>query len=249
VPVGDIEDYEVEEVGDIELDEDSEFELVSVRTHIANLRLAYDPDYEVIADIVDETEFVEELGIGVFDGITVDDIVDNIKGAFLSLFPSPEVEKMLNNMITVDKQKQKITIELPSASEDKQEISKPRKTSTRLIKCFMIRHCDAKGLYNPETGELTVLSGSKINDKYPEWIIQQYTQEAKNIKKRIDTSRKGNTEFQDGVLCVIKDITFKSPSGASSFCAASSTNGYDEWKDENGEKIAIYRHQKIRAPK
>jgi hypothetical protein len=114
VPVGDIEDYEVEEVGDIELDEDSEFELVSVRTHIANLRLAYDPDYEVIADIVDETEFVEELGIGVFDGITVDDIVDNIKGAFLSLFPSPEVEKMLNNMITVDKQKQKITIELPS---------------------------------------------------------------------------------------------------------------------------------------
>jgi len=177
----------------------------------------------------------------------IDNIVEYIKDSFKSLFPSKEVDKMLNNIITVDKQK--ITIELPSASEDKQEISKPRKTSTRLIKCFMIRHCDAKGLYNPKTGELTVLAGSKINDKYPEWIIQQHTQEAKNIKKRIDASRKGNTEFQDGVLCVIKDITFKSPSGASSFCAASSTNGYDEWKDENGEKIAIYRHQKIRAPK
>lgn len=70
VPVGDIEDYEVEEVGDIELEPYGKLELISVRTHLANLRLAYDPDYEVIADIVDETEFVEELGIGVFDGIT-----------------------------------------------------------------------------------------------------------------------------------------------------------------------------------
>ena len=67
VPVSDdLKDYEVEEVGEIELDEKSELELVSVRTHIANLRLAYDQDYEVIDNIVDETEFVEELGIGVF---------------------------------------------------------------------------------------------------------------------------------------------------------------------------------------
>lgn len=112
VPVGDFKGYEVEEVGEIELDEDSGFELVSVRTHIANLRLAYDPDYEVIDNIVDETEFVEELGIGVFDGVSVDNIVEHIKDSFKSLFPSPEVDKILNNMITVDKQK--ITIELPS---------------------------------------------------------------------------------------------------------------------------------------
>ena len=73
VPVGDIEDYEVEEVGDIELDEDSEFELVSVRTHIANLMLTYDPEYEIIVNIVDGTEFVEELCIGVFDGVLDED--------------------------------------------------------------------------------------------------------------------------------------------------------------------------------
>jgi hypothetical protein len=68
VPVGDIEDYGVEEVDEIELDEDSEVEFVSVRTHIAQLGLFYFPECEVIACIVDETEFVEELGIGVFDG-------------------------------------------------------------------------------------------------------------------------------------------------------------------------------------
>lgn len=71
VPVGELKDYEVEEVGEIELDDG--FELVSVRTHIANLRLSYYPEYEVIADLIDETEFVEELGIGVFDGILDED--------------------------------------------------------------------------------------------------------------------------------------------------------------------------------
>ena len=61
LPVDDLEDYEVEDVvGEIELDEDSEVELVSVRTHIAFIRLAYDPDYEVIADMVDETEFINK---------------------------------------------------------------------------------------------------------------------------------------------------------------------------------------------
>lgn len=58
--VDDLEDYEVEEVGEVELDEDSEVELVSVRTHIAFIRLAYDPDYEVIADMVDETEYINK---------------------------------------------------------------------------------------------------------------------------------------------------------------------------------------------
>lgn len=46
----------------------------------------------------------------------IDNMVKVIKDSFKSLFPSPEVDKILNNIITVDKQKQKITIELP---EDK----------------------------------------------------------------------------------------------------------------------------------
>lgn len=56
VPVGDdLKDYEVVGVGEIELDEDSKIEEVSVKTHISKLRLAYCPECEVITDIVDET--------------------------------------------------------------------------------------------------------------------------------------------------------------------------------------------------
>lgn len=73
LPVDDIEDYGVEEVGEIELDETNKVELVSVHTHIADIRLSYDPDYEVITDLIDETEFVKELGTGVFDGISDED--------------------------------------------------------------------------------------------------------------------------------------------------------------------------------
>lgn len=43
---------------------------------------------------------------------SIDDIVEAIKASFKRLFPSPEVDKILDSMITVDKQK--ITIELPS---------------------------------------------------------------------------------------------------------------------------------------
>ncbi len=54
-----LKDYEVEEVCTIELDEDSGFELAIVWTHTALLRLMYYPEYEVITDIVDETDICE----------------------------------------------------------------------------------------------------------------------------------------------------------------------------------------------
>ena len=60
VPVGEIEDYGVDEVvSEIEYDEASGVELVSVRTHTAFIRLSYDTDYEVISDIINETECIK----------------------------------------------------------------------------------------------------------------------------------------------------------------------------------------------
>ena len=42
-------------------------------------------------------------------------------------------------------------------------------------------------------------------------------------------------------LVVVKDVTFDSPSGAASFCIGGSANGWIEWKDQNNNKIDIYR--------
>ena len=172
----------------------------------------------------------------------IDTIVENIKCSFKKLFSSQNVDKRVDDMITTDGSK--IIIELASVIE-KQETPKVIKTDKTLIKCHMSRHCDANGLFNPKTGELTVLAGSKINSKYPGWIKKQVTQDARNIKQRIDDNRKGNTKFHNNELYVINDVKFQSPSGASSFCAASSTNGYVEWKDENGNKLMVYRRHKV----
>ena len=95
------------------------------------------------------------------------------------------------------------------------------------------RGCSAKGFYN--SSGFTVLKGSVIakdvtssygwNDKR-EKIIAEYT------------------KIEGDKLILVSDKTFSTPSTASSFCLGRSSNGWSDWKDEDGNTLdAIYRKQ------
>ena len=116
---------------------------------------------------------------------------------------------------------------------DKKKDEEPKK-KVNLIPCFYTRNADAKGLLNPESEELIVLEGSKINPQ--DLPNLQPEQRAKRKKKMAEyTVRKG-----DDVI-VTSDISFKSPSGAAKFCCGGAANGWLDWKDEKGNSIEIHR--------
>lgn len=80
---------------------------------------------------------------------------------------------------------------------------------------------DAKALvYN---GVITVLKNSKCAPK--EHRRSGYTKHSEKVKGSI----------------LQEDIEFISPSSASSFVIGNSSNGWDDWKDENGVSISHYR--------
>ena len=105
---------------------------------------------------------------------------------------------------------------------------------TKLIPCSLRRNSDAKGLFNPETSEVTVLKGSKIN---PEPLPNLKDAARETRKKQIAECAKK----KDGELIVQKDITFNTPSGAAKFCVGGSADGWELWIDNDGKPIKVYR--------
>ena len=58
---------------------------------------------------------------------------------------------------------------------------------------------------------------------------------------RIEALMLSYTEVVNGERIVKEDVLFDSPSGAAGFCTGRSSNGWREWKDEEGNEITIYR--------
>lgn len=103
-----------------------------------------------------------------------------------------------------------------------------------LIPCFLTRNANAKGLFNPETIEVTVLKGSKINpDHLPN--LKGAARETREKYMAECTKKKG------GEVIVQKDITFITPSGAAKFCIGGAADGWDVWRDSDGKPIMVYR--------
>lgn len=108
------------------------------------------------------------------------------------------------------------------------------KKKDNLIPCIYTRNADAKGLLDPDTEELVVLAGSKINPN-----------DLPNLKPEQKKKRKaliaGCAERKGDEIILTKDVSFKSPSGAAKFCCGGAANGWGDWKDENGTPIELYR--------
>lgn len=123
-----------------------------------------------------------------------------------------------------------------SQTEPKVVVPKPQpKPKSNLIKCLLTRNADAQGLFNPGDQSLTVLKGSHINSVHVRKISEAG-------RKKRDWQLAEYTEVRDGKRIVKEDVHFDTPSGAAQFCVGGSANGWDEWKDEQGHKLNIYRN-------
>ncbi|WP_033147997.1 DUF4268 domain-containing protein [Prevotella sp. P6B1] len=112
------------------------------------------------------------------------------------------------------------------------------KSPSHLIKCLLTRNASAQGLFNPADQSLTVLSGSKINPVHLNKISPAG-------RKKRDILFAKYTELRNGERIVKEDICFDSPSGAAQFCVGGSSNGWSQWKDENGKELDSYRSNEV----
>ena len=114
-------------------------------------------------------------------------------------------------------------------------IPKPQpKPKSNFVKCHLTRNADAQGLFNPADQSLTVLKGSRINPVHVRKISEAG-------RKKRDWQFAEYTEAQDSKRIVKKDVLFDTPSGAAQFCVGGSANGWNEWKDEEGRELNVYR--------
>ncbi len=104
----------------------------------------------------------------------------------------------------------------------------------QLVPCVLTRNADARGLFNVEGHTLTVLKGSRINPVHLDNISPAG-------RKKRDILFGKYTELKDGERTVKDDVCFDSPSGAAQFCVGGSSNGWLEWKDEEGKELKAYR--------
>lgn len=89
------------------------------------------------------------------------------------------------------------------------------------------------GFYNPNEKTFTLLSGSKINAA---------TSKSFNRKDAYQDITSKYCELNDGFYELRKNYTFASPSTASSVVLGRSSNGWTDWKDENGNSLnSIYQ--------
>lgn len=111
--------------------------------------------------------------------------------------------------------------------------SQPKQKSN-LIKCILTRNAHAQGFFNPADQSLKVLAGSKINPVHLDKISPAG-------RKKRDILFAKYTELRNGERIVKEDVCFASPSGAAQFCVGGSSNGWSQWKDEDGKELDVYR--------
>lgn len=107
------------------------------------------------------------------------------------------------------------------------------------IDCFMIRAgIEARGIFDKEKKSITVKKDSIIkkdcSPKSSTALVRNRTKLAEEHTIIIKDKRK-----------VKEDVVFDTPSAAGTFCAGTSSNGWDDWKDKNGNKLTVYRDHKV----
>ncbi len=123
-----------------------------------------------------------------------------------------------------------------SQSENQPQSNNSKETALQNgIPCYIIRGgIDAKGLFNPISKSLSVLKGSRIN------ISHSHSFRGHELQKR-NMQITNYAEERNGSLFVKEDIVFKTPSAAACFCIGSSSNGWRDWKDNEGNELMKYR--------
>ena len=99
-----------------------------------------------------------------------------------------------------------------------------------LFYCKSGKGADAKGFYD-ENG-FTVLAGSKVRkETTSSFVFKGAAAMDRNFYFKEFCKEEG------GVFVVEKNITFNSPSTASTFCLGRRSNGWKSWKDKGGKTL------------
>ena len=110
------------------------------------------------------------------------------------------------------------------------EISQPKEEHLFYTKA---RGCNAKGFYN--SAGFTVLKGSIVANN----CVPSFTWKAKRERMVEEYATLNN-----GIWTMDSDKTFSSPSTAADFCTGRPSNGWNEWKDKDGNTLdLVYRKQ------
>ena len=90
-----------------------------------------------------------------------------------------------------------------------------------------------KGIYDEGRKIFILLKGSSINPT---------PSSSMGRKEKYDEFVKSYCDFVDGLYVLIYDYEFTSPSAASAIVLGRSSNGWNDWKDNNGRSLgAVYR--------
>jgi len=119
------------------------------------------------------------------------------------------------------------------------DIFAQRDYQKRTIFYFTARNsAKAMGYLDEETQKFVVLKGGSLShDCTPSF--------SKKGKAKRDALAKEICEKQQGFTVLKKDYAFSSPSAAADFLAGNSTNGWDYWKNEQGQSLdEVYRQKK-----
>lgn len=91
------------------------------------------------------------------------------------------------------------------------------------------------GVYDPVGNSFVLLSGSKINST---------TSNSFNRKDAYRDITNNYCNLENGLYVLKKDYTFASPSTASSVVLGRSSNGWTDWKDEQGRSLnSVYQRK------
>ncbi|MBR5687411.1 MAG: DUF4357 domain-containing protein [Prevotella sp.] len=187
----------------------------------------------IIADA--QAQIAESLSIYLLEKYSSSFSENDIKGMLATLsFTAKDKEGIVTSAQSAILPSKEDRFDNPKKKTDKETKNNHTTERGNLIKCFITRNSDAKGLFNPIDQSLVVLRGSKVNPQH-----LRNLEEAR--RKKRDQQLADFTEDVNGERIVNVDITFNSPSGAAVFCVGGSSNGWTEWKDENQQELNIYK--------
>lgn len=156
-------------------------------------------------------------------------VLSGLQDKYSDQFSSEELDSMLKGLTftasdCVLRSKDVIT----KTRKDKN--SKKTSNSKTNIKIKIVRsNLNAVGIFDGKG--VTVLSGSPIAEN----SVKSYDK-----KEWREEFIKKHAHRVEGKLVMAEDVYFNSPSGASSFCLGSSSNGMKDWVDDDGNRLRVY---------
>ncbi|WP_420582793.1 DUF4357 domain-containing protein [Reichenbachiella sp.] len=177
-----------------------------------------------------EEAFKESLAEYQFKGKSLDSITDETKDKAKNILAEKSkdfTEEDFKHFRALFDQIKAIKVDFETNYSPEPEAETPAESIVRELFLFN----NASGYFNPETHELTLLRGSRINREYTPSTKEPYKQTRNTLIETLSHNIDGNE------IEILQDHQFDTPSGAAKFVNAGNRNGWTSWKNEHGESL------------